>query len=213
MKTIHLNIGLNVNGVESLQMPHIAVALEQALPGIRLTECYIRQSSTERTACMILRWAGTYEAFEAGIYEACRLLKQDAIAGKFFHPFAPMQAFLIGPKAAEWGGAFNADYWLEPVPENDPVPACECELLLDRSERKAGAYVVAPCEGDSPFRWYFERQSDGAGGGLWFSLDNPDTGETDGFLHLIDYDGTFSLPRPVLVALRKAGVSVDSSYE
>lgn len=118
MNTIHLNIGLNIAGVEALQMPQIAVALEAALPGMKIRESYIRQSATERTACIILRWAGAYDAFGRGIMQVCALLSQEAIAGKWFEPNAATIQFLIGPKAAEWGGEFNPEYWLDPMPDN-----------------------------------------------------------------------------------------------
>ena len=116
MNTIHLNIGLNIAGVETLQMPQIAVALEAALPGMEIRESYIRQSSTERTACIVIRWAGAYDAFGRGIMHLCDLLQQEAIAGRVFG--AGRRDFLIGPKAAEWGGTFNPDYWLDPVPDS-----------------------------------------------------------------------------------------------
>lgn len=201
MNTIHLNIGLNINGVESLQMPQIAVALEQALPGMEIRESYIRQSSTERTACIILRWSGAYDAFGRGIMHLCDLLSQEAIAGKWFEPGARTIQFLIGPKAAEWGGEFNEDYWLVPCPDNAPVAVDEALRAL----RHANGWTVAAHE--ARLTGWFERDSDGTGGGLWFERNE------DGHLHLIDYDGVFALPRPVLVALRLAGVSVDSSFE
>lgn len=206
MNTIHLNIGLNINGVEALQMPQIAVALEAALPGMEIRESYIRQSATERTACIILRWAGTYDTFGRGIMQVCDLLSQEAIAGKWFEPHAATIQFLIGPKAESWGGEFNPDYWLMPCPDNAPVAVAALANIGSR-----GGWTIGFA--DDALHGWFERDSDGTGGGLWFSLENPETGDEDGHLHLIDYDGTYALPRPVLIALRLAGVSVDSSFE
>ena len=211
MHTIHLNIGLNINGVESLQMPQIAVALEQALPGMEIQESHIRQSATERTACIILRWGGAHEAADLHdpIMHLCDLLQQEAIAGKWFEPGAGTIPFLTGPKAAEWGGEFNEDYWLVPCPDNAPVAG-----LVSLPPTQAGisreGWTIG---GKSALTGWFERDSDGTGGGLWFSLENPETGDEDGFLHLIDYDGVFALPRAVLVALRLAGVNADRSFE
>jgi len=214
MNTIHLNIGLNIAGVESLQMPQIAVALEAALPGMEIRESYIRQSATERTACIILRWSGAYDAFGRGIMALCDLLSQEAIAGKWFEPGAATIQFLIGPKAAEWGGEFNPDHWLMPCPDNAPatVPV-ETGIVgaVAGADIKRGGWTIGFAD-DALHAW-FERGSDGSGGGLWFSLENPDTGIEDGHLHLIDYDGVFPLPRAVLVTLRLAGVNVDSSFE
>lgn len=210
LNTIHLNIGLAVgNTQDALQMPQIAVALEQALPGMQITESYIRQSSTERTACIILRWAGTYDTFGRGIMALCEALQQDAIAGKWFEPHAATIQFLIGPKAAEWGGEFNAEFWLEPVPDNAPVDAADALANLQPGGTRGG-YTFGM---KSEVAGWFERDYDGTGGELLFGHMNPETGEFDGHLHLHDYDGTFALPRPVLVALRNAGVSVDSTFE
>lgn len=210
MQTIHLNIGLNIAGIETLQMPQITVALEAALPGMETRESYIRQSATERTACIILRWAGAYDAFGRGIMHLCDLLSQEAIAGKWFEPGAGTIQFLIGPKAEAWGGEFNPDYWLDPVPDNAPVAADDAVAALANYDSH-GDWTIVIYEAQLP--GWFERDSDGSGGGLWFSLENPDTGIEDGHLHLIDYDGFFALPRPVLIALRLAGISVDSSFE
>ena len=211
MQTIHLNVGLNINGVEALQMPQIAVALEQALPGMEIRESYIRQSATERTACIILRWSGAYDAFGRGIMALCDLLEQEAIAGKWFEPYAATIQFLIGPKAEAWGGEFNPDYWLDPVPDNAPVAADDAIWTLRHAVMQRTGWTIAAHEGR--LTGWFERDSDGTGGDLWYSRENPDTGIEDGYLHLIDYDGTYALPRPVLIALRLAGVSVDSSFE
>jgi hypothetical protein len=209
MQTIHLNIGLNIAGVESLQMPQIAVALEQALPGMEIRESYIRQSATERTACIILRWGGAHDAADlhGPIMHLCDLLKQVAIAGRVFG--AGRHNFLTGPKAAEWGGEFNEAYWLVPCPDNAPLTLATALSELEADISREGWTIG----GISGFTSWFERDSDGTGGGLWFSSENPETGYYDGHLHLLDYDGVFALPRAVLVALRLAGVSVDNSFE
>jgi hypothetical protein len=55
---------------------------------------------------------------------------------------------------------------------------------------------------------YFERKSDGEGGGLWFGNDC-DTGAPA----LIDYDGVSCLPKSIVKALRDAGYFLDSSYD
>ena len=46
MNTIHLNIGLNINGIETLQMPQIAVALEAALPGMEIQASHYEHLAT-----------------------------------------------------------------------------------------------------------------------------------------------------------------------
>jgi hypothetical protein len=56
---------------------------------------------------------------------------------------------------------------------------------------------------------YFERHSDGAGGGLWFvaSEDKP------GVVELRDFDGIYELPRSVIAALRGAGYYLDDTFD
>lgn len=56
---------------------------------------------------------------------------------------------------------------------------------------------------------YFERNSDGAGGGLWF-VAVPGS-EKD--LELIDYDGMACLPMSVIEALRDWGIKVGEEFE
>lgn len=215
MNTIHLNIGLSIGTKQdALQMPQIAVALEQALAGMEIRESYIRQSSTERTACIIIRGEALNEReLNANIMHLCDLLSQEAIAGKWFasNPLDCDMQFLIGPKAEAWGGAFNPDYWLDPVPDNAPVAADDALWTLRHAVMQRTGWTIAAHE--ARLTGWFERDSDGTGGDLWYSRENPETGIKDGHLHLIDYDGVFALPRPVLIALRLAGVSVDSTFE
>lgn len=64
-------------------------------------------------------------------------------------------------------------------------------------------------------RGYFERNSDGDGGGLWF---NPIEGVpgphlTPPDLALADYDGMACLPRAVATSLRQAGFYVDPTFD
>ena len=54
---------------------------------------------------------------------------------------------------------------------------------------------------------YFEHRDGTEGGGLWFErLDS-------GALELLDYDGVFELPRPVVAALRAAGYVLDETFD
>lgn len=54
---------------------------------------------------------------------------------------------------------------------------------------------------------YWEHKDGSEGGGLWFDR------LSDGRLNLIDYDGDYMLPKPVIDALRLAGFVVDSDFE
>lgn len=58
--------------------------------------------------------------------------------------------------------------------------------------------VVFPNEN----RGYFEHETHGELGGLWFDGNE-----------LVDYDGVFSLPEAVIQALRHLGFIVDSIFE
>lgn len=54
---------------------------------------------------------------------------------------------------------------------------------------------------------YWEHKDGSEGGGLWFDR------LSDGRLNLIDYDGDYMLPHPVIDALRLAGFCVDVDFE
>lgn len=61
---------------------------------------------------------------------------------------------------------------------------------------------------DTAARYGFWEWSDGTeGGGLWFDDDGASR------LALIDYDGSFELPRLVIKALRDAGFILDEIYD
>ena len=53
----------------------------------------------------------------------------------------------------------------------------------------------------------WEHKNGMEGGGLWFDR------LSDGRLNLIDYDGDYMLPKPVIDALRLAGFVVDVDFE
>lgn len=54
---------------------------------------------------------------------------------------------------------------------------------------------------------YWEHKDGSEGGGLWFDR------LSDGQLNLIDYDGDYMLPHPVINTLRLAGFVVDVDFE
>ena len=56
------------------------------------------------------------------------------------------------------------------------------------------------------YGWFeHETLGDESGGGLWFGLEN-------GVTSLMDYDGVFQLPKPVVDALRELGYYVNPEY-
>lgn len=54
---------------------------------------------------------------------------------------------------------------------------------------------------------YFEHNIRGGGGGLWF--ENTEEGK----LGLVDYDGVFELPGPIIDILREGGFIVGKEFE
>jgi hypothetical protein len=55
---------------------------------------------------------------------------------------------------------------------------------------------------------YFERKDGSEGGGLWF-----DRHWRTGELNLVDFDGSATLPKAIIEALRAHGVIVDADFE
>lgn len=63
---------------------------------------------------------------------------------------------------------------------------------------------------------FFEHNTlgDEKAGSLWFDLHESSTpGDNGRVLDLIDYDGVFSLPKQVTLALRNAGFIVDEIFD
>lgn len=203
-----LNIGLNVGDTLRHSEAAVHAALAIVFPNAAILRSHIRRSIFgELTACVTLRCAETtVENLPARLDFLCTHLEQEAIAAK-----ANGQTFLCGPGALNWnGGAFNEEAWLAVVPENRPHADGEAVLVaLSGTEHAVRGYTVgfhAFKVGGTIDGW-FERDADGTGGGLWLG------GEGDGTLSLLDYDGTCSLPAPVLDFLRTAGVNADRSFE
>jgi hypothetical protein len=212
MNRLLLNIGLNINGVEALTPDQILDTVTLAL-GVMPEAFYIRTAASgERTACISCRTLMVEDQLDGVIMHLCNKLQQEAIAGRFYVPFGSQRDFLIGPKAEAWGGDFNEEYWLAVVPDNAPLPANEAMAnLLHASPQHDALWHVGTKNGG--MAGWFENQRNGNGGELIYSLENPDTGETDGHLHLCDYDGVAVLPLPVIRTLREMGVSVGNDYE
>lgn len=64
---------------------------------------------------------------------------------------------------------------------------------------------VVAIDGEA-FYGYWEYSNGGEGGGLWFA-------EDEGRMYLTDFDGAGALPKKVILALRTAGITVDSDFE
>lgn len=107
MSTLILNIGLAVgNDVPAGQLvKSLKYVVELFIPTELRTE--IRQSASEPTLVVEL------ETFAILLNDRldllARALDQDAVAG-----LLNGEGFLIGPKAADWGGAFNPEFFVEP---------------------------------------------------------------------------------------------------
>jgi len=213
MNHIYLNIGLAITGSDQqLQHYQIVLAISDALPDATIQKRYIRTAASgEPTACLSVDTTLPYEQLGAAINALCAALQQEAIAGKFAAPHHPIHKFLIGPKADAWGGEFNDEFWLPVCAENEPQPADDALRALRHEVHTLHGWTMA-AHNETLSGW-FERDSDGTGGGLWFSRENPETGKEDGLLHLIDYDGTYDLAWPVITMLRNLGVSVDRNFE
>lgn len=81
------------------------------------------------------------------------------------------------------------------MPQRWPVPQYEFR-----------GYTIGFHSGIAEFKGWFERNADGTGGELLFDLN-------EGKLELVDYDGVYSLPLPVLDFLRQSGINADRTFE
>ena len=122
---ISLNIGLVTNNNKPLRecgshfggedfnadVPSILALLEHRLSG-HIQDYALVQSETEPTLTVICSTDFVVaEDIRAIVHAIACELRQDAIAGKIVS-----EGFLVGDKAAEWGGKFIQDYYQE-IPE------------------------------------------------------------------------------------------------
>jgi len=207
--SISFNIGLNVGPLLTHCEADIHNALLATFPNSPIIASYVRRSGIgELTCCVTISCADLLarDRHDA-IYALALLLRQDAIAAK--HNGTNL---LIGPKASDWNnGEFNEDYWLSVVPDNRPNPdGLAVAATLGATTHSTADWAVSFYrQHGSTLDGWFERNSDGEGGGLWLALDNG----PDNTLQLIDYDGVTCLPAAVLTLLRQAGVDADSTFE
>ena len=203
-----LNIGLNVGDILTHSEHAVHAALAIVFPNAEILRSHVRRSIFgELTACVALRCPETTTAnLPARLHFLCAHLEQEAIAAR-----ANGQDFLCGPGALKWnGGAFNEEAWLKAVPENRPHADGEAVLVaLSGTEHSFRDYTIGfhAFKAGGTIEGWFEHQGNGTGGGLWFERNDADQ------LELIDCDGTYALPLPVLDFLRTALVNADRSFE
>lgn len=168
----------------------------------------VAQSATEPTLVCSFEYPDDTAAddIKLACEALCATCDQDAVAIR-----CDETGLILGPRAAAWG-AFNPEHFIEFIAPNAP----KLGLILDGIEATVSGngkdvWTVGISAGG--FHGYFERHSDGHGGSLTLSLENPENGAIDGYLHLIDYDGVFALPVPVVSYLRRCGVSVGTDFE
>lgn len=106
---IKFNIGLAVNGVDKeLDVISVYLTLEsQGFKDIKIVK--VAESTTETT--VVVESSGipaTGPNVRQRVYYTCQALNQDAIAYKIND-----QGYLVGPKAAEWGGEFKQEFFIE----------------------------------------------------------------------------------------------------
>ncbi len=118
MAIIDLNIGL----VTSEDSGKRVLTTNEVLDEIEASRCLfaskdfeVRQSDSEQTMILLVEVPGRWELCEVAneVYKLAVRLEQDAIAGRL-HFGSAKAGFLLGPKAAEWGGKFIEEYYLAP---------------------------------------------------------------------------------------------------
>ena len=201
MSLITLNIGQLVGAAHIHTLATDLAATAIAFPEFSVVRSYTRiAESGEPTSC--IRLSGDCDLtgkLADRLFFLCTLTAQEAIAtGTGFD-----EGIIAGPKAKAWG-AFNPDLFLEALPDNRPVPARDALWTLRSGRQHRDGWTLGTHEDLSG---YFERDSDGAGGGLWFERNDA------GQLALIDYDGVTCLPIAILTLLRDIGVQVDRDFE
>lgn len=115
MPAFKFNIGSAVNGQDKALSRETVL---QAMYRNGFTDAEIikeEMSSTETTYVIVaFKFRDWHDkGHENAVYDVCEALKQDAIAYKVVHAPGAYVGFLVGPKAEDWGGEFNAEYFID----------------------------------------------------------------------------------------------------
>lgn len=110
MTTFKFNIGSAVNGIDKAISQMLALH-ELHCAGFTGAEIIKSEMSNTETTYVITAdefndWLDV--GHEAAVNAVCLALRQDAIAYT-----VDGTGYLIGPKAEDWGGAFNQDYFID----------------------------------------------------------------------------------------------------
>ena len=119
MKTIELNIGLNITGSGNLSLETVQTAL--AAHGFIITRLRVAQSSTEQTVCCSCETDSLIIPFR--VHNLSKALQQEAIAWID----ETGVGHVSGPDAAKWG-AFNPAEFLPLVAPNPALEAYKAYL-------------------------------------------------------------------------------------
>lgn len=116
MALIDLNIGLVTSEDSGKQAISVDRVLEElSSRAFRIVSHRVEQSDSEPTLVVLCSVDNQTPIYQVpfDIERLCDTLKQDAIAGRLH--FAEAKAgFLLGPKAADWGGKFIEEYYIAP---------------------------------------------------------------------------------------------------
>lgn len=105
---VSFNIGSAIDGIDNSITPLEAVQMLHK-HGFSLVAFRIAQSDSETTYVIQANFLASPAAVALRliVHGLCEDLEQDAIAYK-----VGGTGFLVGPKAADWGGEFNPEYFI-----------------------------------------------------------------------------------------------------
>ena len=212
MNTLSLNIGLSVGNVETateMLDPLTALhAIGDHLPSTQVKEWHIRVHPITGELTLVVRLATRIagpNTLAPCIHDLCLALRQDCISGKLAVRSEEIHEFLTGPKAADYGGAFDATYWLAVTCDNAPQSTGVTLANLYAGRTLAGWTLGTARRDSEPMVLWFEHDN-GTGGNCYLEF-------TGSQVELVDADGTVELPKPVITMLRQAGVFVGPDFE
>ena len=149
MPLLKLNIGLNVKGVPTLgaheTTRQLMTHLKSVIAGPSVFSVATAKSGEQTLLVSVLIIPISRVSLDALIHELCDKFQQDCIA-----LMLDDADLLLGPRTADYGGAFNPEYWIEPVAINPHVVAMRelieafdeldsCGLITKRTADKVEA--------------------------------------------------------------------------